>query len=189
MKQSRIRTDTVKKILLLVTSALVLALCGCSGMTVIHPDVDFDAADRIAFSKVDLPVSPIPHVYGEDDYFEDACAFFADAESFSTWFSVATEAMTEGDGLAARWERLVLDWKARRYDESFFADHVLVFVDVWASSGSFELDVWRVYVSEGILTVAIETRIPETGTCDMALHRFAIECETDDEIVSVAIRG
>lgn len=69
-----------------------------------------------------------------------------------------------------------------RYDDAFFEAHLLILVLLEEGSGSTRHKVTAVRQNaEGALTVDIETIVPESGTCDMALWHIFVETTADIE--------
>ena len=66
------------------------------------------------------------------------------------------------------------------YDDGFFKDKALVMVVTRESSGSYYYDGVSVNGSEGI--IAVNRRLPEPFTCDMASWHIIIELDKNDAI-------
>ena len=70
-----------------------------------------------------------------------------------------------------------------KYDDAYFADHILIMVLLEESSGSNRHTVSSVHMSAGgRCYIFIDRIVPEAGTCDMAEWHILIEPEAGTEI-------
>jgi len=80
-----------------------------------------------------------------------------------------------------------------RYDEAYFEDHVLLMVLLEEGSGSNRHEVKKVLRSKDLVTVEIDTIVPEVGTCDMAEWHILVElpreAEVSEENITVFLDG
>ena len=74
-----------------------------------------------------------------------------------------------------------------RYDDAYFAEHILVMVLLEEGSGSIRHKVDSVVMSQdGQCSIHVDTIVPEMGSCDMAEWHILIEPEAGFEIESEA---
>ena len=79
-----------------------------------------------------------------------------------------------------------------KYDDAYFADHILVMVLLEEGSGSIRHEVQAVHMSaDGHCQIYIDRIVPECGTCDMAEWHILIELEAgaEPEDVNVFVDG
>ncbi|MEL7608955.1 MAG: hypothetical protein AAGU74_05575 [Bacillota bacterium] len=69
---------------------------------------------------------------------------------------------------------------AKKYDDAFFADHLLLILCTQETSGSIRHEIAGAPIAEGKLTVIVKAVVPEIGTDDMADWFIVLEIAKDE---------
>ncbi len=72
------------------------------------------------------------------------------------------------------------DVNISRYDDEFFAKNALIIITLDESSGSVRHNVKKVIKEGNEISIAIERKVPELGTADMAEWNIYIELNAED---------
>lgn len=72
------------------------------------------------------------------------------------------------------------DANISRYDDEFFAENALIIITLDESSGSVRHNVKKVIKEGNEISIAIESKVPELGTADMAEWNIYIELNAED---------
>lgn len=72
------------------------------------------------------------------------------------------------------------DTNISRYDDEFFAENALIIITLDESSGSVRHNVKKVIKEGNEISIAIERKVPELGTADMAEWNIYIELNAED---------
>lgn len=72
------------------------------------------------------------------------------------------------------------DANISRYDDEFFAENALIIITLDESSGSVRHNVKKVIKEGNEISIAIERKVPELGTADMAEWNIYIELNAED---------
>lgn len=72
------------------------------------------------------------------------------------------------------------DVNISRYDDEFFAENALIIITLDESSGSVRHNVKKVIKEGNEISIAIERKVPELGTADMAEWNIYIELNAED---------
>ena len=127
-------------------------------------------ADKEEDLKIGGNVLPDPaDIYG-DDIGSNLVDFNADIirDASNTFSSSSVRVIKSVSQLQSALNGTTLKDKVSKYDDAFFASHVLFYIHVGANSGSVQFSVVSVERDGKTLKINGVTKTPEIGTCDMA---------------------
>ena len=127
-------------------------------------------ADKEEDLKIGENVLPDPaDIYG-DDIGSNLVNFNADIirDASNTFGSSSVRVIKSVSQLQSALNGTTLKDKVSKYDDAFFASHVLFYIHVGANSGSVQFSVVSVERDGKTLKINGVTNTPEIGTCDMA---------------------